>query len=107
MDQHTDEPEWLEADGLGGYAMGTVLGERTRRYHGLLIAARTPPTDRVVLVAGLEVADGDAPQLPGGCPFQAWSVGELLRLLAMTTPIAARSAPPVRRPSDPRPMVTP
>jgi glycogen debranching enzyme len=27
-----------------------------------------------------EVADGDAPSTPGGCPFQAWSVGELLRL---------------------------
>jgi predicted glycogen debranching enzyme len=27
-----------------------------------------------------EVADGDAPHAPGGCPFQAWSLGELLRL---------------------------
>jgi glycogen debranching enzyme len=27
-----------------------------------------------------EIADGDAPQAPGGCPFQAWSLGELLRL---------------------------
>ena len=23
--------------------------------------------------------DGDAPHTPGGCPFQAWSLGELLR----------------------------
>jgi predicted glycogen debranching enzyme len=29
--------EWLLADGLGGYAMGTVSGLRTRRYHGLLL----------------------------------------------------------------------
>src|SRR6266568_3734674 len=28
--------EWLVTDGLGGYAMGTVSGLRTRRYHGLL-----------------------------------------------------------------------
>jgi predicted glycogen debranching enzyme len=28
--------EWLVADGLGGYAMGTVAGLRTRRYHALL-----------------------------------------------------------------------
>jgi glycogen debranching enzyme len=28
-----------------------------------------------------EVADGDPPHTPGGCPFQAWSLGELLRLL--------------------------
>src|SRR5262249_54764102 len=27
-----------------------------------------------------EVADGDAPHAPRGCPFQAWSVGEALRL---------------------------
>jgi glycogen debranching enzyme len=27
-----------------------------------------------------EIADADAPHTPRGCPFQAWSVGELLRL---------------------------
>jgi glycogen debranching enzyme len=27
-----------------------------------------------------EVADGDAPHNPGGCPFQAWSVAEAIRL---------------------------
>ncbi len=27
-----------------------------------------------------EVTDGDPPHAPGGCPFQAWSVGEALRL---------------------------
>jgi predicted glycogen debranching enzyme len=31
--------EWLVPDGLGGYAMGTVGGLRTRRYHGLLMVA--------------------------------------------------------------------
>jgi predicted glycogen debranching enzyme len=46
--------EWLEADGLGGFAMGTVPGLRTRRYHGLLCAARTPPTGRVMLVSAVE-----------------------------------------------------
>lgn len=49
------DAEWLEADGLGGFASGTVAGIRTRRYHALLLAARTPPTDRFVLVNGLEV----------------------------------------------------
>ena len=47
--------EWLEADGLGGFASGTVGGIRSRRYHGLLLAATTPPTGRMVLVNGLEV----------------------------------------------------
>jgi predicted glycogen debranching enzyme len=47
--------EWIEPDGLGGFASGTVSGVRTRRYHGLLLAATTPPTGRVMLVNGLEV----------------------------------------------------
>jgi predicted glycogen debranching enzyme len=46
--------EWLETDGLGGYASGTVGTFRTRRYHGVRITATTPPTGRVVLVAGIE-----------------------------------------------------
>ena len=46
--------EWLEADGLGGFASGTVPGIRTRRYHALLLTARTPPTSRVVLVNGFD-----------------------------------------------------
>ena len=27
-----------------------------------------------------EIADGEPPHTPRGCPFQAWSVGEALRL---------------------------
>jgi len=50
----TDAREWLEADGLGGFASGTVSGVRTRRYHALLLAATTPPTGRFVLVNGLD-----------------------------------------------------
>jgi len=48
------EAEWLEADGLGGFASGTVGGLRTRRYHALLLAARHPPADRIVLVGGMD-----------------------------------------------------
>jgi len=50
-----DRTEWLEADGLGGFASGTTSGVRTRRYHGLLLTATTPPTGRVVLVNGFDV----------------------------------------------------
>jgi predicted glycogen debranching enzyme len=46
--------EWLEADGLGGFANGTVSGVRTRRYHALLLAATTPPAGRMVLVNGFD-----------------------------------------------------
>jgi predicted glycogen debranching enzyme len=48
------DAEWLEADGLGGFSSGTVGGPRTRRYHALLLTALTPPTDRHVLVNGLD-----------------------------------------------------
>jgi len=46
--------EWLEADGLGGFASGTATGVRTRRYHALLLTATTPPTGRYVLVNGFD-----------------------------------------------------
>lgn len=48
------EREWLETDGLGGFASGTVSGIRTRRYHALLLVATTPPTGRMVLVNGFD-----------------------------------------------------
>ena len=53
-DMTTGAVEWLEADGLGGFASGTSALVRTRRYHGLLLVAMTPPTGRVMLVNGLE-----------------------------------------------------
>ncbi|MBI5517060.1 MAG: glycogen debranching enzyme N-terminal domain-containing protein [Deltaproteobacteria bacterium] len=46
--------EWVVTNGLGGYAAGTVSGVATRRYHGLLVAARTPPRGRQVLVSHLD-----------------------------------------------------
>src|SRR5687768_7850315 len=49
-----DRTEWLEADGLGGFASGTTSGIRTRRYHALLLTATTPPTGRIVLVNGFD-----------------------------------------------------
>ena len=54
--QAQDGAEWLEADGLGGYASGAVDGVRTRRYHALLLTAVTPPTLRCVLVNGVEAS---------------------------------------------------
>lgn len=41
------------------------------------------PLQEHLMKAGLgsisEIADGDAPHTPRGCPAQAWSVGEVLR----------------------------
>jgi predicted glycogen debranching enzyme len=54
--------EWLVADGLGGYAMGTAAGLRTRRYHGLLVVAVAGPGDRMLGLAALDpvLVAGDA-----------------------------------------------
>jgi predicted glycogen debranching enzyme len=46
--------EWLETNGLGGFASSTIAGMNTRRYHGLLIAATAPPAGRMVLLSKLE-----------------------------------------------------
>ena len=58
--------EWLETNGRGGFASGTVAGAHTRRYHALLLTARRPPSDRYVLVNHIEEwlsIDGEAAAL--------------------------------------------
>jgi predicted glycogen debranching enzyme len=47
--------EWLVTDGLGGYAMGTVAGLRTRRYHGLLVVASANGASRHIGLAALDL----------------------------------------------------
>lgn len=46
--------EWLETNGLGGYASSTIIGTHTRRYHGLLVAAMAPPVGRRVLLSKMD-----------------------------------------------------
>ncbi len=46
--------EWFVSNGIGGYAMGTPGGTRTRRYHSILTAAFLPPAVRTLLVAALD-----------------------------------------------------
>ena len=46
--------EWLETNGIGGFASSTIIGLNTRRYHGLLTAATKPPVGRLVLLSKLE-----------------------------------------------------
>jgi glycogen debranching enzyme len=83
----------------GAYHQGTVwpwlLGpfvEAWVRVRGSTDEARraarqrfVQPLEQHLADAGLghvsEIADADAPHEPRGCPFQAWSVGEVLRLL--------------------------
>jgi glycogen debranching enzyme len=56
------------------------------------VEARTrfqAPLEARLSAAGLghvgEIADAEPPYTPRGCPFQAWSAGELLRLESLTT----------------------
>ena len=46
--------EWLETDGLSGFASGPVALARSRRYHALLMRAAGSPSHRFVLVNGLD-----------------------------------------------------
>ena len=53
--------EWLETNGIGGFASSTIIDLNTRRYHGLLVAATKPPVGRLVLLSKVEdtlVMDG-------------------------------------------------
>lgn len=53
--------EWLAVNHLGGYASSTVTGLNNRKYHGLLVAAMSPPVRRMVLLSRVEetvVCDG-------------------------------------------------
>jgi predicted glycogen debranching enzyme len=96
--------EWLVTDGLGGFAMGTVGGLRTRRYHGLLVVATEPPGRRMLGLAALDpvLVVGDAHvrlavhewsdgtvdpsghlqlasfELVDGIPRWRWQIGELI-----------------------------
>jgi glycogen debranching enzyme len=149
-----DEREWLEPDGLGGFASGTVeqrlltpLGlrslapgepgytphygggpeQRDGAYHQgtvwpwlmggfvdawLAVRGNTPERQREarerfltplrahLAQAGLghvsEIADAEPPFTPRGCPFQAWSLGELIRIEA-----AVRTTAPDTREQQP------
>jgi predicted glycogen debranching enzyme len=60
-----DHREWLLTNGMGGFSSGTVSTAQTRRYHGLLISALSPPDsrhhvltrlDEIITVDGIEYA---------------------------------------------------
>jgi len=48
--------EWIETNGVGGYASSTIIGLNSRRYHGLLVSANNPPVEREVIVSKLDEA---------------------------------------------------
>lgn len=53
--------EWLETNGMGGFASGTISGANTRRYHAILTAATKPPLGRISMLSKYEetlIVDG-------------------------------------------------
>ena len=46
--------EWLQTNGIGGFASGSVAGACTRRYHSYLVAALRPPFGRMALLAKVD-----------------------------------------------------
>jgi predicted glycogen debranching enzyme len=60
--------EWLETNGLGGWASSTISGAHSRRYHGMLVAALDPPVGRMVLLSRLEeTIESDSGRHELGC----------------------------------------
>jgi predicted glycogen debranching enzyme len=60
--EESTKREWLETNGIGGYASGTISGAITRRYHGLLVAATKPPLGRIVMLSKFDetvIVDGE------------------------------------------------
>src|SRR4051795_2236248 len=52
--ERASQLEWLETNGLGGWASSSITFANTRRYHGMLVAAEPGRTERTVLVAKLD-----------------------------------------------------
>ncbi|OPZ28813.1 MAG: Amylo-alpha-1,6-glucosidase [Lentisphaerae bacterium ADurb.BinA184] len=46
--------EWLDTNGRGGYASGTLLNGHTRKYHGLLVVRLARPAGVFVMLSQLE-----------------------------------------------------
>ena len=46
--------EWLETNGIGGFASGTISGANTRRYHGIFTPATEPPLGRITMVSKID-----------------------------------------------------
>lgn len=59
--EQADTREWLSANGIGGFASGTVSGAASRRYHALLVAALDAPLGRMTLLGKVDetLAVGD------------------------------------------------
>lgn len=46
--------EWIITNGIGGYSASSIIGANNRKYHGLLIAALTPPARRFLILSKVD-----------------------------------------------------
>lgn len=69
--QQLVQREWIVTNRLGGYASSTVPGLNTRKYHGLLVAAMSPPVRRMVLLSRVEetITHRGVPAALGCCEY--------------------------------------
>ncbi len=75
--QDLDQREWLLTNGLGSFASGTVCDARSRIYHGWLIAALNPPSERTLLLSHIEASVEVAGQV-WQCGTNFWVGGEIV-----------------------------
>ncbi len=67
--------EWLETNGTGTFAMGTVSGANTRKYHGYLVADAAPPSGRKVWLAKVDEELNGVPLGTNQFPGRVWPEG--------------------------------
>jgi predicted glycogen debranching enzyme len=72
---------WLLGPFVTAYVRAQGGHADVRRRGRKFLDGLLPHFSEAGLAGVTEVADGDAPHLPGGCPWQAWSVAEPLRAL--------------------------
>ncbi|MDQ2747698.1 MAG: glycogen debranching enzyme N-terminal domain-containing protein, partial [Acidobacteriota bacterium] len=68
--KEASQREWLETNGIGGFASSTITGANTRRYHAILTAATRPPLGRVTMLSKFEETlkiDGKSFELSANC----------------------------------------
>ena len=80
---------WVRVQGSGDEARASARARFVAPLHAHLAQAGLGHVS--------EVADGDFPHTPGGCPFQAWSLGELLRLERVVLARAPAAEPAPRK----------
>ncbi len=72
---------WLLGPFVTAYVRAHGGDADARRRARKFLDGLLPHLSDAGLASVTEVADGDDPHLPGGCPWQAWSVAEPLRVL--------------------------